>query len=86
MSDKLKLHRLLDLTIVKTAFVEAFFKLTPARQIHNPVMFTVYVAALLTSGLFLQALFGQGEGPARFILAISLWLWFTVFFSNFAES
>ena len=36
--------------------------------------------------LFIQALVGKGEAPAGFILAISLWLWFTVLFANFAEA
>jgi potassium-transporting ATPase ATP-binding subunit len=46
----------------------------------------VYVGALLTTLLFLQALRGHGEAPSVFILAISLWLWFTVLFANFAEA
>jgi K+-transporting ATPase ATPase B chain len=50
------------------------------------VMFVVEIGSLLTTGLFVQALFGQGEAPAGFVLAISLWLWFTVVFANFAEA
>jgi K+-transporting ATPase ATPase B chain len=49
-------------------------------------MFVVYVGSLLTTLLFLQAVFGQGEAPAGFILHVSLWLWFTVLFANFAEA
>jgi K+-transporting ATPase ATPase B chain len=49
-------------------------------------MFVVYVGSILTTILFLQALFGQGEAPAGFILHISLWLWFTALFANFAEA
>jgi K+-transporting ATPase ATPase B chain len=49
-------------------------------------MFIVYVGSLLTTGLFFQALAGKGEAPAGFILAISLWLWLTVLFANFAEA
>ena len=41
---------------------------------------------MLTTGLFVQALLGHGEAPAGFILAVSLWLWFTVLFANFAEA
>ena len=41
---------------------------------------------LLTTLLFVQALVGNGEAPAGFILAIALWLWFTVLFANFAEA
>src|SRR5439155_17006729 len=39
-----------------------------------------------TLGLFVEALVGEGEAPAGFILAVSLWLWFTVLFANFAEA
>ncbi len=49
-------------------------------------MFVVYVGSILTTGLFVQALVGKGEAPAGFILAVSLWLWFTVLFANFAEA
>jgi len=49
-------------------------------------MFVVYVGSIITTLLYVQALSGQGEAPAGFILAISLWLWFTVLFANFAEA
>jgi K+-transporting ATPase ATPase B chain len=49
-------------------------------------MFVVWLGSLLTTGLFIQALAGEGEAPAGFILAITLWLWFTVLFANFAEA
>jgi K+-transporting ATPase ATPase B chain len=49
-------------------------------------MFVVEVGSVLTTLLFFQALVGQGEAPAGFILAVSLWLWFTVVFANFAEA
>jgi K+-transporting ATPase ATPase B chain len=49
-------------------------------------MFVVLVGCVLTTGLYVQALTGSGEAPANFILAISLWLWFTVIFANFAEA
>jgi K+-transporting ATPase ATPase B chain len=86
MTDKLKSRPIFDPPIVKRAVPDSFRKLHPARQIHNPVMFTVFIGSLLTTGLFVHALFGRGEAPAGFILAISLWLWFTVLFSNFAEA
>lgn len=75
-----------NLRILKSAILFAFLKLTPRHQIRNPVMFTVYVSSLLTSGLFIQALISQGEAPARFILTITFWLWFTLLFANFAEA
>src|SRR5580658_9359102 len=49
-------------------------------------MFVVEVGSLLTTCLFVQALGGRGEAPPGFILAVSLWLWFTVLFANFAEA
>ncbi len=49
-------------------------------------MFTVYIASLITSWLFIQAITGQAEAPPDFILLISLWLWFTLLFANFAEA
>jgi K+-transporting ATPase ATPase B chain len=77
---------LFDPAIVRNAALDSFRKLDPRVQVRNPVMFTVYVGSMLTSLLFLQALFGRGEAPAGFILAIALWLWFTVLFANFAEA
>ena len=72
--------------LVKPAIVESFRKLDPAVQWRNPVMFVVYVGSILTTMLWLQALGGHGEAPAGFILAVALWLWFTVLFANFAEA
>lgn len=83
MADKISLW---DVRILKVAMRNAFLKLSPRQQIHNPVMFTVYVSAILTTGLFIQALFNKGDAPANFILAITIWLWFTLFFANFAEA
>jgi K+-transporting ATPase ATPase B chain len=77
---------LFDSALMAPAIVDSFRKLSPAVQIGNPVMFVVYVGALLTSLLFLQALRGHGEAPSAFILAVSAWLWFTVLFANFAEA
>ncbi len=81
-----KARSLFDPAIVRQAVVDAFRKLAPQRQVRNPVMFVVYIGSMLTTGLFIQALFGRGEAPAGFILAISVWLWFTVLFANFAEA
>lgn len=75
-----------DNTIIKFAIRDAILKLSPRNQLRNPVMFTVYMASLLTTGLFIQALFDEGEAPAWFIFAITLWLWITLIFANFAEA
>ena len=77
---------LLDGALIRPAILDAFKKLSPTVQWKNPVMFVVYVGSIITTVLFFQALSGQGEAPASFILAISLWLWFTVLFANFAEA
>ncbi|MDB5820030.1 MAG: kdpB, partial [Rhizobacter sp.] len=81
-----KSFSLLDPALVTPAIVSAFKKLSPSVQWRNPVMFVVYVGSIITSVLFVQALGGKGEAPAGFILAIALWLWFTVLFANFAEA
>lgn len=86
MSTRIQTRSLWDWQIIKHAIRDAFLKLTPQAQIRNPVMFTVYVSSLLTTGLFVHALLGQGEAPPGFILAITLWLWFTLLFANFAEA
>ncbi|MDR5748576.1 potassium-transporting ATPase subunit KdpB [Caballeronia sp. LZ029] len=75
-----------DPALVKPAIVDSFKKLAPRTQLRNPVMFCVYVGSSLTTVLFVAALAGQAEAPAGFILAIALWLWFTVLFANFAEA
>ena len=77
---------LFDPRIVRPAIVESFRKLDPRKMIRNPVMFVVYIGSFVTTGLWLQALLGRGEAPAGFILAVALWLWFTVLFANFAEA
>jgi len=77
---------LFDTAIIKQAVVDSFRKLTFRRQVRNPVMFVVYVGSILTSLLWVQALVGTGEAPAWFIFWVSVWLWFTVLFANFAEA
>ncbi len=72
--------------IIVQAIKDSFAKLDPRVQIRNPVMFVVYVGGILTSLLFVYAAAGRGEEPAGAILAIALWLWFTVLFANFAEA
>ncbi|KWK49267.1 potassium-transporting ATPase subunit B [Burkholderia stagnalis] len=75
-----------DLAIVRPALVDSFRKLAPRTQLRNPVMFSVYVGSILTTVLWIAALRGEAEAPAGFILAVALWLWFTVLFANFAEA
>jgi len=77
---------ILNRKLLLPAIADAFRKLSPRQQFRNPVMFVVFVCSAFTTGLWMQALGGHGEAPARFILAISLWLWFTLLFANFAEA
>ncbi|WP_079417934.1 potassium-transporting ATPase subunit KdpB [Thiomonas intermedia] len=81
-----KSRPLVDAALLRLALVDAFTKLDPRVQWRNPVMAVVYVGSLFTSALWVQALAGQGEAPAWFIGAVTLWLWFTVLFANLAEA
>jgi K+-transporting ATPase ATPase B chain len=86
MAGTVRARSLFDATIMKQAIVDSFRKLTPRRQVRNPVMFVVYVGSILTALLWAQAVVGKGEAPAWFIFWVSVWLWFTVLFANFAEA
>ncbi len=70
----------------RPAIAGAFVKLDPRWMIRNPVMFVVEVGSMLTTALWVQALFGHGEAKASFIAGIALWLWLTVLFANFSEA
>ncbi|WP_454719536.1 MULTISPECIES: potassium-transporting ATPase subunit KdpB [Cupriavidus] len=75
--------------LVRPALLDAVKKLSPRDQLRNPVMFVVYAGSILTTILFFRALFAPasaGGESAGFILAVSVWLWFTVLFANFAEA
>jgi K+-transporting ATPase ATPase B chain len=77
---------LFESAIVRRALWASVIKLEPTHQLKNPVMFTVWIGSALTTILYVQALMGKGEAPSGFILAIALWLWFTLLFANFAEA
>ncbi len=78
---------LMDKGVVVRAIKDAARKLDPRHLYRNPVMFVVEIGSAFTTLLFLHALAsGAGEASPWFILAISLWLWFTVLFGNFAEA
>src|ERR1022692_1296562 len=74
-----------DPPIVKRAITDALVKLNPRHMMKNPVMFVVEVGAVLTTLLTVRDL-AAGAGVAGFTFQISLWLWFTVLFANFAEA
>src|SRR5678815_510995 len=86
MASSVTARLLFDMTFVKQAIVDSFHKLTFRRQVRNPVMFVVYIGSILTTLLWIQAIVGKGEAPASFIFWVSVWLWFTVLFANFAEA
>lgn len=73
---------------ISQSIIGAFSKLSPKTQARNPVMFVVYIGAIVVSGLYAYALSGEkiGSEPTWFTLWIAIWLWFTVLFANFAES
>ena len=69
--------------ILKQAVIDSVKKLNPRSMVKNPVMFVTEYCALLTTAAILQKNSGEPKG---FIVQISLWLWFTVLFANFAEA
>src|SRR6267143_170919 len=84
-TSQVKAKALTDTKILKTAILDSFRKLHPRTMVKNPVMFVVEVGAVLTSiQLVREAL--QPAGQFGFGLQITLWLWFTVLFANFAEA
>jgi K+-transporting ATPase ATPase B chain len=86
MSSQKVSNSLFDPVIFRQALLDSVVKLNPKQQWKNPVMFVVYLGSVLTTVLWLQALGGNSEESASFILAVTLWLWFTVLFANFAEA
>ncbi len=82
MAEKKKLW---DAQIVSQALVESFRKLNPRAMVKNPVMFVVEVGSVLTTALLIENAM-QHRGDFGFNLQITLWLWFTVLFANFAEA
>ncbi len=86
MSTKNHTQQLFSRQILFDALGAALYKLAPQQQWKNPVMFVVYIGSLLTTGLWLWALFSGDNAPTRFMFSVTFWLWFTVLFANFAES
>src|SRR5262249_27415193 len=78
-----KQHSIFDPAIVVPAMVQSFVKLNPVTLARNPVMFVTEVGAVVTTVLLLMGGHGDTFG---FLLQITLWLWFTVLFANFAEA
>jgi len=70
--------------IIRQAVIDSLKKLNPRVMVKNPVMFVVEVGSVVTSALLIQD--AVRHQPIGFNLQITLWLWFTVLFANFAEA
>jgi K+-transporting ATPase ATPase B chain len=75
-----------DRHIIQRAIIDAFKKLNPRWMIKNPVMFVVEVGSTLLTVSLLRDLMTTGSAKLGFEFQITLWLWFTVLFANFAEA
>ncbi len=77
-----------DPAIVRAAVKDSFVKLDPRVLYKNPVMFVVAIGSVLTTVLVVRDLVAAPDGasPLWFTAAVTLWLWFTVLFANFAEA
>ena len=78
-----KKQSIFDPAIIVPAIGQSFVKLNPLTLVANPVMFVTEVGAAVTTALLISG--GSGDS-AGFLLQITLWLWFTVLFANFAEA
>jgi potassium-transporting ATPase ATP-binding subunit len=78
-----KQHSIFDPAIIAPAIGESFKKLNPIHMVKNPVMFVTEVGAAITTVLIFT---GTEGAPISFLVQITLWLWFTVLFANFAEA
>src|SRR5712692_3456961 len=88
MVAKAKQLSLFDRGILWSAALDSLRKLAPQRVAKNPVMFVVEIGSVLTTAIWVRDLTAPppGAAPRWFTLAVSLWLWFTVIFANFAEA
>ncbi|MHB8074062.1 potassium-transporting ATPase subunit KdpB [Desulfosporosinus fructosivorans] len=80
------LEKSFNKSIFKDAIRQSFIKLAPRVQVKNPVMLVVYIGAILTAALYVLSFTGIKDENSGYILTISLILWFTVLFANFAEA
>jgi K+-transporting ATPase ATPase B chain len=88
MSKQTEKEAIWNWQIVKRAILDSLLKLNPRTMMKNPVMFVVEVGSLLTTIYFIYGLSRPIAGVTnpKFELQITLWLWFTVLFANFAEA
>ncbi len=83
---KMKARPLFERAILRRAVIDAFRKLDPRQQVKNPVMLVVSVGAVMTSALLIRDVIAGRTADLGFNLQITLWLWFTALFANFAEA
>ncbi len=88
MADTAKTISIWDGKIIQRALVDSFVKLNPLKMMKNPVIFVVEVGAVLTTLQLIRGVIAPIPGVTNFgfELQITLWLWFTVLFANFAEA
>jgi K+-transporting ATPase ATPase B chain len=86
MSEKAQKRPLFDPAIVKRAIKDSFVKLNPKLVAKNPVMFVVEIGSILTTLLIVRDIATGHTGNLLFTIQVTLWLWFTVLFANFAEA
>src|SRR5215470_4770526 len=89
MAESARRRPLFDPPIVRRAIRDSFVKLDPRLVAKNPVMFVVEVGSVLTTLLIVRDILRGAAGETShllFTVQVTLWLWFTVLFANFAEA
>jgi K+-transporting ATPase ATPase B chain len=86
MSKSISKNNLFNSRILIEAIAASFRKLDPRIQVRNPVMFAVYLGSFLTTVLWIHSFSVETGESSWFIFGVSIWLWFTVIFANFAEA
>src|SRR5215211_6734009 len=75
-----------NVDLIKQAALQSFPKLDPRAMVKNPVMLVVEIGSVLTTLVLIQGILGLAQVNLLFVTQITLWLWFTVLFANFAEA
>lgn len=86
MSRPISTPNVFDLRLIAQAVGASFQKLDPRVQLRNPVMFAVYLGSILTTVLWIHSLSATAGESSWFVFGVTIWLWFTVLFANFAEA
>ncbi len=86
MSKKKESTTIFDAGLIRRASKDAFVKLDPRVQLKNPVMLVVFIGAIVMTFIDISNILETGRSDLRFNIQITIWLWFTVLFANFAEA